>query len=113
MDHAKLVYCAEGSIFDAVVDLRPGQRFGHHESFQLSGGNAHILYLPVGVAHGFCVLSKTAMIVYNVTREYSPENDMGVRWDSCGIAWPVENPCISDRDHGFPALTEIGELFRI
>ena len=113
MDHAKLVYCADGSIFDAVVDLRSDERFGRHEEFQLSSENAHILYLPAGVAHGFCVISETAVTVYNVTKEYSPDNDSGVRWDSCGIAWPVENPCISERDRRLPAISEIGKLFRI
>lgn len=103
--HAKLVYCIKGSIFDAVVDLRTdSEAFGLHETLELSDENGLVLYVPPGVAHGFYVLSEEAITVYSVTSEHCPEADAGVRWDSCGIAWPTDSPIISARDSSLPPL---------
>jgi dTDP-4-dehydrorhamnose 3,5-epimerase len=110
--HAKLVYCAQGGILDAVVDLRSGTPgFGAHEVFNLSSENGCIVYVPAGVAHGFFVQSEEAITVYKVTTEYNPEADDGVRWDSCGIQWPSETPLLSPRDNSFRPLGEATGIF--
>lgn len=110
--HEKLVYCPSGLIFDVVVDLRrQSPTFGTHASFELSAENGAIVYMPAGVAHGFWVKSEAAITVYHVATEYAPEDDAGVRWDSCGIIWPGSCPLISERDASFPKLEEIGYLF--
>jgi dTDP-4-dehydrorhamnose 3,5-epimerase len=109
---AKLVYCAKGSILDAVVDLRTdAQGFGVQETLELSEENGWVLYIPPGVAHGFYVLSDEAITAYSVTVEYCPEADSGVRWDSCGIAWPTNSPIISARDASLPPLDDVRNLF--
>jgi dTDP-4-dehydrorhamnose 3,5-epimerase len=110
--HAKLVYCVKGRILDAVVDLRSdSQGFGLHEILELSDDNGWVLYLPRGVAHGFYVLSDEAITAYRVTSEYRPEADSGVRWDTCGIAWPNNSPIISARDSSLPPLEEVRNVF--
>jgi dTDP-4-dehydrorhamnose 3,5-epimerase len=110
--HAKLVYCARGSILDAVVDLRWGSKsFGLYETFELSDENGCIVYVPPGVAHGFYALSQEVITIYKVTTEYSPEADDGVRWDSCGINWPSDAPIVSARDCSLPVLSNVKNLF--
>ena len=109
---AKLVYCVKGRILDAVVDLRSdSQGFGKYECAELSDENGWVLYVPPGVAHGFYVLSDEAITAYSVTAEYSPEADGGVRWDSCGIAWPTNSPIVSARDASLPCLDDARNLF--
>ncbi len=69
-----------------------------------------MLYIPAGFAHGFCVLSEKADIVYKTTEEYSPEHDTGIIWDDpkIGIHWPVKQPIVSVRDAGLPPLRAVG-----
>ena len=111
-DHAKLVYCVQGSALDAAVDLRIGSpTYGKHITLEINARKGNILYLPRGVAHGFYVLSKQAMMVYNVTNTYSPQHDMGIRWNSIGIDWPDNNPIVSARDLQFPSLSEFESPF--
>ncbi len=111
-DHTKLVYCVQGEIFDAVVDLRVGSpTFGKYATFELSAERANMLYIPSGLAHGFYVLSKTAILVYNVSTVYSPEHDTGILWNSAGIPWPGERPVISKRDSGFLEMEHFDSPF--
>lgn len=112
MDHVKMVYCVEGEVIDAVVDLRvDSATYGQYALFNLSAAKANSIYIPKGMAHGFCVRSDRAIMVYKVSAVYSPEHDAGVLWNSVGIPWPAEQPCISDRDQGFPALSEFKSPF--
>lgn len=111
-DHVKLVYCVEGVVFDAVVDLRKGSpTFGQHALFELSAENATVLYIPRGLAHGFCVTGPRAVLVYKTETIYTPTHDTGIFWGSVGIPWPVSNPLLSDRDQMFPALNEFCSPF--
>ena len=111
-EHAKLVYCTAGSVIDVVLDLRRGSpTFGEHISIELSAGQANMLYLPPGLAHGFSTLDQPATLVYNVTSLYQPENDTGIRWDSAGIVWPHDNPQLSLRDQGFTTLSVFDSPF--
>ena len=105
MAHVKLVTCVAGRVMDVVVDLRRGSpQFGRHEVFDLSEDTGVILYIPVGCAHGFLTRSESATLLYDVSSVYAPECDMGVRWDSAGVAWPVADAIISTRDRELPPL---------
>lgn len=111
-DHAKLVYCPEGEVLDVGVDLRTGSpSYGQHIAIHLSSEAGNMLYLPAGLAHGFVALSEQALMVYNVSSVYAPAHDTGIRWDSCGIDWPVADPLVSDRDQQFPTLADFASPF--
>lgn len=108
---AKLVRCARGSIYDVLVDLRRGSpTFGEWEGFVLDDENHYILYCPDGFAHGFCVLSELADVVYKTATYYDTELDNGFAYDdpAVGIEWPTGLELIpSARDAAAPALAEI------
>lgn len=105
MDHVKLVYCIDGDVLDVVLDLRQGSpTFGRHALFDLSAAKANVVYIPKGVAHGFCVRSAQATLVYKVSTVYAPDQDSGILWNSADIPWPVAAPILSERDAAFPAL---------
>lgn len=111
-DHVKLVCCVEGAVKDVVVDLRKNSAtFGKHCAFDLSAEKANMLYIPKGFAHGFLTLSEKATMLYNVTSVYSPENDKGILWNSCGIDWQCAEPILSDRDKAHSSLTEFNSPF--
>jgi dTDP-4-dehydrorhamnose 3,5-epimerase len=111
-DHAKLVFCAHGEVFDVFLDIRRGSpTFGIHGALTLSAEAANAIYLPRGIAHGFCAVSDLALVTYSVTTVYSPEKDCGVRWDSFGSKWPTSSPVLSKRDLGFPSLEEFVSPF--
>ena len=104
---AKLVRCARGRIFDVVVDIRrESPSFGRWEGFDLSDENHHQLYCPDGFAHGFCVLSDVADVVYLCSDYYDAGRDSGFRFDDpdVGIRWPEVDFVISDRDRNAPLL---------
>lgn len=111
---AKLVRCARGAILDVVVDLRRGSpHFGHWESFRLDDESHAQLLVPVGFAHGFCVLSEIADVIYRQTGYYDAALEQGVAHDdpAIGIAWPVApaQRIVSDRDAHAPALSEVAD----
>lgn len=111
-EHAKLVYCPQGKVFDAALDLRVGSpSYGQHVTLELSAENGHLLYLPPGLAHGFYALSEEALMVYKVTTTYAPQCDCGVLWNSAGIAWPAPAPLLSARDQLFQPLAEFDSPF--
>lgn len=111
-DHVKLVCCIEGAVKDVVVDLRKNSAtFGKHCAFNLSAEKANMLYIPKGLAHGFLTLSERAIMLYNVTSVYSPENDKGILWSSCGIDWQCDAPIISARDQNHPPLAAFDSPF--
>lgn len=102
---AKVVYCPHGDILDVILDMRPhSQTYGQFEAFELSAQNGHALYIPEGFAHGFLALTDDAITSYIMNREYHPESDSGILWNSFGFEWPVENPIISIRDLAFNAF---------
>ena len=109
---AKLVRCARGRIFDVAVDVRRGSpTFGEWESFELDDEHGRQLYLPIGFAHGFCVLSDVADVTYKCSTYYSPEVERGFRYDDeqVGIAWPEMTLLVSPRDKHAPSLSEIAD----
>jgi dTDP-4-dehydrorhamnose 3,5-epimerase len=104
---AKLVSVIRGKILDVAVDIRKGSpTFGKCVTAELSDENHHQLYVPVGFAHGFAVLSDVADVFYKVNGEYSLEHDRGVSWNdpAIGIPWNVDNPLLSAKDQQQPLL---------
>ena len=110
----KLVRCARGRIFDVAVDIRRGSpTFRRFVALELDERENRMLYVPKGFAHGFCVLSESAEVVYKMTGSFSPAHDAGIAWDDpeLGIPWPVKNPILSARDRASPTLGDATETF--
>jgi dTDP-4-dehydrorhamnose 3,5-epimerase len=101
---AKLVRVVMGEIFDAAVDLREGsETFGQWQGFYLSDANRHMLYVPKGFAHGFLVVSESAVFSYMCDSAYRPEDEEGILWNDSDIRveWPLErigDVLISEKD---------------
>jgi dTDP-4-dehydrorhamnose 3,5-epimerase len=111
---SKLVRCGRGKIYDVVVDLRRGSpTYGQWEGFELSDENMHVAYCPIGFAHGFCVLSDTADVMYKQSNYYSAEVERGFNYrdPEVGIEWPLpsEELVHSERDAQAPNLSEIAD----
>jgi dTDP-4-dehydrorhamnose 3,5-epimerase len=99
-DHVKLVSCLQGAVFDVVIDLRLGSpTYGQSQTFELTADKANSIYIPKGMAHGFCTLSDEAILMYNVSTEYEPEYDSGILWKSIDLSWPTQNAILSVRDN--------------
>jgi dTDP-4-dehydrorhamnose 3,5-epimerase len=110
---AKLVRCARGTILDVVVDLRRASpTCGEWESHELDDERAHQLYIPIGFAHGFCVLSDVADVTYKCSSYYDAAVERGFRYDDpdVGIEWPQDMQLlVSQRDVDAPTLREIAD----
>ena len=107
---AKLVRCGRGAILDVLVDIRPGSpSFGAWEGFQLDDRDHRQLYCPDGFAHGFCVLSDVADVLYRCSAYYDPAREGGFRYNdpAVGIAWPAMEHTVSERDANAPLLSEL------
>jgi len=107
---AKIVRCILGEIFDVAVDIRRNSpTYGKWVGEVLSAENKKQLYIPEGFAHGFCVLSREAEIVYKCNREYSPENERGIAWNDpvINIKWPVKRPIVSKKDSKWGIINEL------
>jgi dTDP-4-dehydrorhamnose 3,5-epimerase len=108
----KLVHVARGKIFDVAVDIRSGSAtFGRWTGIELSDENLFSLWIPGGFAHGFCVLSDVADVIYKCTTLYDPADDRGIAWNDpdIGITWPVESPIVSAKDSAHPRLSLVGD----
>ncbi len=109
-DQGKLVMAISGAIWDVAVDVRTGSpTFGTWVAAELSEQNHHQFYVPPGFAHGFCVLSETAHVLYKCTDLYHPECELSVRFDDpdIGIPWPIETPQVSAKDQQASRLSQI------
>ena len=106
----KLIWCARGSVWDVVVDLRSGSptRFKWYGA-ELSEANKKQLWIPKGFAHGFCVTSDSADFVYKCTEKYTPAHEHSIRWNdpALGIKWPVNEPTLSKKDAAAGSLAEL------
>lgn len=104
---AKLVRCARGEIFDVVVDMRRGSAtLGEWEAVRLDDRRAESLYIPRGFAHGFCVLTEVADVVYKCSSYYDAALERGFAYDDpeVGIEWPELELVVSDRDREAPTF---------
>jgi dTDP-4-dehydrorhamnose 3,5-epimerase len=110
---AKLVRCARGAIFDVLVDLRRGSpTFGRWEGFVLDDESMRQLFVPIGFAHGFCVTSEVADVVYKCSSYYDGATESGIAYDdpAIGIEWPIGvEPIVSERDAQAPRLADVAE----
>lgn len=110
-EHDKLVYCSHGLVCDVLLDLRSGSSYGQVASVELSGENAHLVFIPKGIAHGFIALTNEALMIYKTSTVYTPKADFGIRWDSFGFDWGIVHPVISDRDQQHPLFSEFNTPF--
>jgi dTDP-4-dehydrorhamnose 3,5-epimerase len=112
--HQKLVACMAGRVLDVLVDLRRGSvTFGAACSLELNAERPQLLWIPPGIAHGFLSLEDLSCVTYKTDREYAPEHDAGIRWNSFGFAWPMAEAELelSPRDQRHPALAEFDSPF--
>jgi dTDP-4-dehydrorhamnose 3,5-epimerase len=111
---AKLIRCARGEIVDVLVDIRKGSpAFGQWEAYTLNDENLQQLYCPDGFAHGFCVTSEVADVIYMCSAYYDPEAESGISYrdPEIGIDWPDVKLIASERDSGAPFLKDVkGDL---
>jgi dTDP-4-dehydrorhamnose 3,5-epimerase len=109
---AKLLRCPRGAIFDVAVDLRRGSpTYGQWEGYVLDDESHRQLFVPVGFAHGFAVLSDVADVAYLVSSVYDPKTESGIAWDDAdiGVEWRVDEPLLSERDKTAPRLAEVAD----
>jgi dTDP-4-dehydrorhamnose 3,5-epimerase len=107
---AKLIQVVSGEIFDVAVDLRSGSAtFGKYTGIHLSDENRRQVFIPEGFAHGFCVLSESALFSYKCSDFYAQDDEGGIIWSDpdINIDWPVENPIISEKDEQYQNLSEL------
>ncbi len=105
----KLVRCIGGEIFDVAVDMRRSSAtFGHWVGHILSAHNRLQMWIPPGFAHGFCVLTETADVVYKCTDYYHPQSEQTIIWNDpdIGISWPLDNPVLSAKDRSGSLLRD-------
>ena len=109
---AKLVTCITGKVLDAVVDLRKNSKtYLKTYIVELTEENSKLLYIPEGLAHGFCSLQDNSLLLYMCSEMHSPENDSGIHWNSAGIKWPVKNPVVSDKDEALVSMGQFNNPF--
>jgi dTDP-4-dehydrorhamnose 3,5-epimerase len=105
----KAVRVVRGAVWDVVVDIRVGSpTFGQWVGVELTAENFRQVYVPTGFAHGFCVLSDEAEILYKTSVVYSPTHERGIAWNDpqLAVAWPVAEPLLSDRDRRAGSLAD-------
>lgn len=117
-DQAKLVRCVEGKVLDVAVDLRNGSKtFGQHLAIELSGENKKQLFVPRGFAHGFLVLSESAIFAYKVDNIYAPNSDAGICWNDpmLDIPWGIDESeiLVSEKDSNLSFLSDFKSPFSI
>jgi dTDP-4-dehydrorhamnose 3,5-epimerase len=106
----KLVACVRGAVYDVVVDLRRGSpTYGRWAGVTLSDADHRQLWVPPGLAHGFCVVSDEADVLYKCTDYYRPDDEGGLAWDDpdLGVVWPVAAPLLSEKDRRLPRLRDL------
>lgn len=111
---AKIVMVSRGEIFDVVVDIRKGSpTYGKWLGEILSDQNHRLLFVPEGFAHGFCVISDTADVLYKVNSEYSQDHERGILWNDpeLAIKWPTDKPIMIKKDLQLPLLKNADNNF--
>lgn len=106
----KLITVVSGKIFDVAVDIRPSSpTFGKWEGVVLGEESPYQLFIPMGFAHGFCVLSENVHLVYKVSNYFDPENEMTFSYidPQVNIKWPIRDPILSDKDKNAPLFEKV------
>jgi dTDP-4-dehydrorhamnose 3,5-epimerase len=106
---AKLLRVTVGKVFDVIVDIRPNSKtFGNWDGIELCAETHEQLYVPVGFAHGFCVLSDFAEVLYKVSAPYDAQEEKTIAWNDpdIGVKWPIHEPVLSGRDRTGEPFTE-------
>jgi len=106
----KLVSVLHGEVFDVAVDIRTGSpTFGQWVGATLSSENKHQIYIPEGFAHGFVVLSETALVLYKCTEIYTPSDEASIAWNdpALDISWPITEPILAAKDASAPRLSDV------
>ena len=109
---AKLVHCVRGRILDVIVDLRRGSpAYGRSVAVELNDDTARLLYVPIGLAHGFVVLSDEADVIYRCSAYFDTATEAGIAWDDPDVAapWPDMPLTVSTRDQAAPRLAEVAD----
>ena len=107
---SKLVQVIKGAIFDVAVDIRQGSpSLGQWTGVHISDENRRQIFVPKGFAHGFCILSETADVIYKCTDFYAPDDERGILWSDpdIGIEWPISDPLLSEKDSHYPCLSDV------
>jgi dTDP-4-dehydrorhamnose 3,5-epimerase len=115
-EQAKLVRCTAGRILDICIDIRKGSpTYGKHLAIELSGENKTQLFIPRGFAHGFAVLSESAVFAYKVDNNYAPKYDAGIRYDDkdLNIDWGFSSGPhqLSEKDKDLPSFKDLDSPF--
>ncbi len=111
-EHDKLIFCLHGKIFDVCVDLRRSSAtYGKHFTTELTDNSGLGVLVPRGFAHGLQALTEDALIVNALSGTYVPNAERGIAWDSCGIAWPIAEPLLSEKDKAQPRLADLESPF--
>ena len=104
--HRKTVTCIRGAVLDVLLDLRPGPTYGQSTSLQLTESNRYLLWIPIGIAHGFLALEDHSTLIYKTDHAYSPQHDQGIHWNSFEFDWKTTQPILSNRDQQHPQLKD-------
>ena len=113
---AKLVRCLKGRVLDVALDLRKDSKtYGCFKTTLLSEENKNQLFIPKGFAHGFIVLSETAIFSYKIDNYYNPDSESGILWDDpdLKIDWkiPKDEIIVSEKDNNLPTFNNINNPF--
>lgn len=111
-DHVKLVYVVTGSIIDVVLDIRKeSETYGKFFSMELSSRNRKGIYIGKGFAHGFLSLEDNTTVEYHTSTSQDRSLEAGIKYDSFGYNWNLENPIVSERDANFKSFGDTVDLF--
>lgn len=111
-EHTKLVYLNQGMINDVVLDIRKSSpTFGQHFSIVLDTDNPLLIYIPAGCAHGFLSMKDYTIVSYLQTSCYNNDCDKGIKFNSFGMNWKIENPIVSERDLSFADFSNTNFIF--
>lgn len=113
-EQAKLISVVKGKITDVLLDIRSDSKsYGKFVSVELSEYDGLAVYIPKGIAHGFVSRVDYSTVLYMIAGTYSPLNEAGIRYDSFGFEWEVDEPILSSRDLAFPDFSQIRSQFLI
>jgi dTDP-4-dehydrorhamnose 3,5-epimerase len=113
---AKLVRVTRGRVYDVLVDIRPSSpTFGKWHGLEIDAEAHFQVYIPVGFAHGFCVLSEQAEVQYKVSTPYNGATECAIRWNDpeLGVVWPIKEPVLSERDKVSESFAEFKARLRL